>query len=77
MNSMLSPMKHRRSRPRNTSSKRKGYRFEIKSCRRKKAYFTSKKASQVARYQESVTHDKLRVYRCPFCNKFHITKKPD
>lgn len=46
----------------------------IGECGRKKSYATYKFAEQVRARCEALRGDKLRVYNCRYCQRFHLTK---
>ena len=43
-----------------------------KSCTRKNAYVSYEFAERVCKS----FHKELRIYKCPYCSLYHITKKP-
>jgi hypothetical protein len=47
----------------------------VEKCGGKNAYPTRREAETVAREQELLNHDglKIGVYRCPRCGKWHLT----
>lgn len=47
-----------------------------KMCLNKSSYYTSKEANKVARKRSLEINKVLRVYHCPYCNKYHLTSKP-
>lgn len=48
---------------------------QYKACLRKKAYESDIKAAAAAGLQEFYDKVSLRIYRCPWCNKWHLTSK--
>lgn len=52
-------------------------RYDLESmCTTKKAYPTERKARAVAHEARQLRGDDLRVYGCPACGQWHITKAP-
>jgi hypothetical protein len=44
-------------------------------CIKKKAYYTAKAAGDAANSAKlNGSNDILRIYECPYCQKFHLTK---
>lgn len=44
-------------------------------CSRKRRHAKRCRAEAVAEHQMRISGDTLRIYSCPFCHGFHITKK--
>jgi len=44
------------------------------ACTKKRKYKTKELATIAGAYQELRTPNKLRVYQCPRCNQWHLTK---
>ncbi len=47
-----------------------------KTCIRKKPYLSCKVAEKVCKTQSDFSGFSMRVYKCPYCSYFHITKRP-
>ena len=55
----------------------KDWSLSARMCQNKARYKTKLKALLVANYRVGKGTDYLRVYRCPFCQGYHLTKKID
>jgi hypothetical protein len=51
-----------------------GREFLVKSCQSKRSYKTPEAAGNAAASAKEKSGDTLRVYGCPMCRGFHLTK---
>lgn len=50
---------------------------ELSQCKKKRRYHDAKEAKRVRSLRRGLIDHDLRVYDCPFCKGFHLTKETE